>query len=84
MIGIGYRRPGNALRYTGEREQFGKHITNFRACNFNWPRWPRTLKRTADVYNAARMKDAGQNFVKEAAMASLFIARRGTHLFESD
>ena len=27
------------------------------------------------VYNAARMKDAGQNFVKEAAMAKLFSSR---------
>jgi butyryl-CoA dehydrogenase/short/branched chain acyl-CoA dehydrogenase len=35
------------------------------------------------VYNAARMKDAGLNFVKEAAMAKLFssqVAQRVTSL----
>ena len=35
------------------------------------------------VYNAARLKDAGQNFVKEAAMAKVFssdVAERVTSL----
>src|SRR5437667_3759445 len=76
MIVIGAGALASVLRYTGEREQFGKHINEFQGVQFQLAEMATDLEAARlMVYNAARMKDAGQNFVKEAAIAKLFASR---------
>ncbi len=76
MIGIARGALEAALSYTTEREQFGKAINQFQGVQFQLADMATELEAARLlVYNAARMKDAGQNFVKEAAMAKLFSSR---------
>src|SRR5918992_454712 len=76
MIGLARGALEHALRYTGERQQFGKSISEFQGVQFQLADMATELEAARlMVYNAARMKDAGQNFVKEAAMAKLFSSR---------
>jgi alkylation response protein AidB-like acyl-CoA dehydrogenase len=76
MIGIAGGALAAALAYTTEREQFGKSINQFQGVQFQLADMATELEAARLlVYNAARMKDAGQNFVKEAAMAKLFSSR---------
>ena len=76
MIGIATGALESALRYTAEREQFGKRINEFQGVQFQLAEMATDLEAARlMVYNAARMKDAGQNFVKEAAMAKLYSSR---------
>jgi alkylation response protein AidB-like acyl-CoA dehydrogenase len=76
MIGIGTGALSSALAYTAERQQFGKSINEFQGVQFQLAEMATDLEAARlMVYNAARMKDAGQNFVKEAAMAKLYSSR---------
>ena len=76
MIGIGAGALSSALAYTSERQQFGKSINEFQGVQFQLAEMATDLEAARlMVYNAARMKDAGQNFVKEAAMAKLYSSR---------
>jgi alkylation response protein AidB-like acyl-CoA dehydrogenase len=76
MIGIAQGALECALKYTAEREQFGKSINQFQAVQFQLAEMAVELEAARLlVYNAARLKDAGKNFVKEAAMAKLYSSR---------
>ena len=76
MIGIARGALDAALAYTGERQQFGKSINQFQGVQFQLAEMATELEAARlMVYNAARMKDAGMNFVKEAAMAKLYSSR---------
>ena len=76
MIGIARGALDAAIAYTGEREQFGKAINQFQGVQFQLAEMATQLEAARlMVYNAARMKDAGMNFVKEAAMAKLYSSR---------
>src|SRR5881227_3492004 len=76
MIGLARGALEAALRYTTEREQFGKAINDFQGVQFQLAEMATELEAARlMVYNAARMKDAGAPFVKEAAMAKLFSSR---------
>jgi butyryl-CoA dehydrogenase/short/branched chain acyl-CoA dehydrogenase len=76
MIGLARGALESALAYTKERHQFGKSIGEFQGVQFQLADMATELEAARlMVYNAARMKDAGQNFVKEAAMAKLFSSR---------
>jgi alkylation response protein AidB-like acyl-CoA dehydrogenase len=76
MIGLARGALESALNYTKERQQFGKSISEFQGVQFQLADMATELEAARlMVYNAARMKDAGQNFVKEAAMAKLFSSR---------
>jgi alkylation response protein AidB-like acyl-CoA dehydrogenase len=76
MIGIATGALESALAYTGERQQFGKAINQFQGVQFQLAEMATDLEAARLlVYNAARMKDAGINFVKEAAMAKLYSSR---------
>jgi alkylation response protein AidB-like acyl-CoA dehydrogenase len=76
MIGIATGALESALSYTAERQQFGKSINQFQGLQFQLAEMATDLEAARlMVYNAARMKDAGQNFVKEAAMAKLYSSR---------
>ncbi len=61
------------MQYSKEREQFGRKIAEFQAIQFQIAEMATKLEAARLlVYNAARLKDAGQGFLKEAAMAKLF------------
>src|SRR4030081_1288814 len=76
MIGIARGALECSLRYTTERQQFGKSINEFQGLQFQLAEMATELEAARlMVYNAARMKDAGLNFVKEAAMAKLYSSR---------
>jgi len=76
MLGIAQGAYEAALKYTAEREQFGKKIGDFQAVQFQLAEMAVDIEATRLlVYNAARLKDAGKPFLKEAAMAKLFSSR---------
>lgn len=76
MIGIAQGAYEAAKNYVQTREQFGKSISSFQGVQFQLAEM-RTQVEAAKllVYNAARLKDNGQEFVKEAAMAKLYSSR---------
>src|SRR5438128_258608 len=76
MIGVARGALECAIAYTAERQQFGKSVNQFQGVQFQLAEMATELEAARLlVYNAARMKDAGQNCVKEAAMAKLFASR---------
>jgi alkylation response protein AidB-like acyl-CoA dehydrogenase len=76
MVGIARGALEASLRYTAERQQFGKNINEFQGIQFQLAEMATELEAARlMVYNAARLKDAGQPFVKEAAMAKLYSSR---------
>jgi len=56
-----------------EREQFGQKVGDFQGMQFQMAQaWTEIQAARALVFNAARLKEAGKDFVREAAMAKLF------------
>src|SRR5579863_9440697 len=84
MIGLARGAWEFACKYATERKQFGKAIAEFQGIHFQIAQMATEIEAARlMVYNAARMKDAGSNFVKEAAMTKLFasqVAERVTSL----
>ncbi len=84
MIGIARGAWEFASKYAQERKQFGKPIADFQGIQFQIAQMATEIEAARlMVYNAARMKDADVNFVKEAAMTKLFasqVAERVTSL----
>ncbi|HEX7450756.1 MAG TPA: acyl-CoA dehydrogenase [Polyangiaceae bacterium] len=73
MLGLAEGAFAQAMAYMRERVQFGKPIAEFQGMQFQYARLAMEIEAARLlVYNAARLKDAGQPFVKEAAMAKLF------------
>jgi len=73
MLGLAEGAFAQAMAYMKERVQFGKAIAEFQGMQFQYARVAMEIEAARLlVYNAARLKDAGQPFVKEAAMAKLF------------
>ena len=76
MLGLARGAWENALKYSQERKQFGKNISEFQGIQFQLAQMATEIEAARMmVYNAARMKDAGMNFVKEAAMTKLFASQ---------
>jgi butyryl-CoA dehydrogenase/short/branched chain acyl-CoA dehydrogenase len=76
MLGLAQGAWEAAAKYSQERKQFGKAISDFQGVQFQLAQMATDIQATRlMVYNAARMKDAGQNFVKEAAMTKLFASQ---------
>jgi butyryl-CoA dehydrogenase/short/branched chain acyl-CoA dehydrogenase len=84
MIGVARGAWEFAAKYAQERKQFGKAIADFQGIQFQIAQMATEIEAARlMVYNAARMKDAAVNFVKEAAMTKLFasqVAERVTSL----
>jgi short-chain 2-methylacyl-CoA dehydrogenase len=73
MIGLAQGALDHAIRYTQERRQFGKPISDFQAVQHQLARAATELEAARLlVYNAARLRDAGLPFLTEAAMCKLF------------
>jgi len=67
---------GHAAKYAKERRQFGKPIAEFQAVQFALAEMATEIEAAKlMVYNAARLKDAGQPYVREAAMCKLFASQ---------
>ena len=76
MLGIAQGAYEAALKYTAEREQFGSSLNSFQAVQFQLAEMAVEIEATRLlVYNAARLKDAGKSFLKEAAIAKLYSSR---------
>ena len=76
MVGVGQGALDHALNYSKERKQFGRRIAEFQAIQFQLARLATDVAAARLMtYNAARLKDAGQAFVKEAAMAKYFCSQ---------
>ena len=73
MLGLARGALEHATRYAKERKQFGKPIAEFQGVQFDLARMATELEAARLlVYNAARLRDAGAGFVKEAAMAKYY------------
>jgi short-chain 2-methylacyl-CoA dehydrogenase len=73
MIGVARGALEAATAYVKERHQFGKAIAEFQGVQFQLAQMATDLEAARlMVYNAARLKDAGQPFQQQAAMAKLF------------
>jgi alkylation response protein AidB-like acyl-CoA dehydrogenase len=72
-LGIAQRALDETVKYTKFREAFGHPIADFQGLQWRMADMATRIEATRLlVYRAARMKDAGQSFSKEASMAKLF------------
>ncbi len=73
MIGLARGALDHAVAYAKQRVQFGKRIGDFQGVQFELAKMAVEVEAARLlVYNAARLRDAGQPFVTEAAMAKYF------------
>ena len=73
MVGLAQGAFDYAMKYMLERTQFGRPIAQFQGLAFQYAQVATEIEAARlMVYNAARLKDAGAPFLKEAAMAKLF------------
>src|SRR5438445_6975302 len=76
MVGLAQGAFEHALRYSQERQQFGKPIGEFQAVQFVLSEMATEIEASRLLtYNAARLRDSGASFIKEAAMAKLYASR---------
>ncbi|HEX7091163.1 MAG TPA: acyl-CoA dehydrogenase [Longimicrobiales bacterium] len=76
MLGLAQGALDHTLRYVKERQQFGRPIADFQGVQFQLAQMRTELEATRLlVYNAARLKDAGQPYLVEAAMAKLYASQ---------
>ena len=76
MIGLARGALDHAVAYCREREAFGKSIGQFQGVQFSVAEMETELEAARLlVYNAARLKDAGKAFLKEAAMAKYYSSK---------
>ncbi len=81
MIGLAQGAFDYAMMYMMERKQFsdaigGRPIAFHHGLEFQYAELATEIEAARlMVYNAAKLKDAGHNFVKEAAMAKLYSSR---------
>ncbi|OWR41273.1 acyl-coenzyme A dehydrogenase, partial [Danaus plexippus plexippus] len=73
MIGLSQGCMDATIPYTLERKQFGKKIYDFQGISYQIAHLQTQLEAARLLtYNAARLKENGMDFVKEAAMAKYF------------
>jgi alkylation response protein AidB-like acyl-CoA dehydrogenase len=76
MLGLAEGAWGHAAKYAKERRQFGKPIAEFQAVQFTLAEMATEIEAAKlMVYNAARLKDAGRPYVREAAMTKYFTSQ---------
>ncbi|MEK6321663.1 MAG: acyl-CoA dehydrogenase [Acidobacteriota bacterium] len=81
MVGVAQGALESGINYTKERQQFGKSIAGFQGVQFQIAQVATELEAARlMVYNCARMKDAGEDFVKQAAMTKLFTSQVAEHV----
>jgi butyryl-CoA dehydrogenase/short/branched chain acyl-CoA dehydrogenase len=76
LIGLARGALEHAIRYAKGRKQFGHPIAEFQGVQFDLARMATELEAARLlVYNSARLRDAGEPFVKEAAMAKYYASK---------
>jgi len=76
MLGLAQGAFNNALPYIHQRKQFGQPLANFQGMQFQYADAATSIESARLlVLNAARLKDSGQPFMKQAAMAKLVASR---------
>ena len=76
MVGLARGAWEYAMKYAQERKQFGRAIAEFQGIQFQIAQMATEIEAARMLlYNCARMKDAGMNFVKEAAMTKLYTSQ---------
>ena len=89
MIGLARGALDHATAYAKQRKQFGKPIAEFQAVQMDLADMATEVEAARLlVYNAARLREAGQPFLKEAAMAKYYssliaetVASRAVEIF---
>jgi alkylation response protein AidB-like acyl-CoA dehydrogenase len=73
MVGLAQGALDHTVKYVQEREQFGRAIGTFQGVQFQIAQMAVDIEAARlMVYNAARLKDEGKDFVHQAAMGKLF------------
>ena len=81
MVGLAQGSFEHGVKYAQERQQFGKPIAEFQAVQFQLADLATEIEAARLLtYNAARRREAGAPFLKEAAMAKLFASRAAEHV----
>ena len=81
MVGIAEGSWEHGAAYSKERKAFGKALADFQAIQFQLAETATQIEAARlMVYNAARLKDAKQDFLKEAAMAKYFSSQVAEHV----
>ncbi len=81
MVGLAQGALNSAMSHIVERKQFGQRIADFQGVQFQYADLATRLEAARlMVYNAARLKDAGKPFVKEAAMAKLYSSQAAEYV----
>jgi butyryl-CoA dehydrogenase/short/branched chain acyl-CoA dehydrogenase len=84
MVGVAQGALNAAVAYAKERRQFGRPIADFQAMRFQLAEMATEVEAARlMVYNAARLKDAGEPFLQQGAMTKFFasqVAERVTSL----
>jgi alkylation response protein AidB-like acyl-CoA dehydrogenase len=76
MLGLAEGAFAGAVQYAKQREQFGKALSSFQGIQFQIASMAIEIEAARlMVYNAARLKDANREFVKEAAMAKHYASQ---------
>jgi alkylation response protein AidB-like acyl-CoA dehydrogenase len=84
MVGLAHGALDHTVRYTKERQQFGKPIADFQGVQFQLARMAIDVESARlMVYNAARLRDQRLPFLHEAAMCKILsseVAERVTSM----
>jgi short/branched chain acyl-CoA dehydrogenase len=76
MIGIAQGAFDKSLGYAYQRKQFGKAVGEFQGMAFQFSQIATEIEAARLLtYNAARLKEEGRVFTKEAAMAKLYASQ---------
>ena len=76
MTGLADGALGHAIRYARERKQFGQAIAGFQGVQMELARMATDVEAARLLtYNAARLREAGRPFLKEAAMAKYWASQ---------
>jgi len=76
MTGLAQGALDHSIAYAGQRKQFGKPISEYQGVQFEIAQMATEVEAARlMVYNGARLRDAGQPFVTEAAMAKYFASQ---------
>ena len=76
MVGLAQGALDHSVKYVQEREQFGRPIAAFQGVQFQLAKMATDVEAARLlIYNAARLKDSGRDFLTEAAMGKLFASQ---------
>jgi butyryl-CoA dehydrogenase/short/branched chain acyl-CoA dehydrogenase len=76
MLGVARGALEHAVNYAKDRRQFGKPIADFQGIQFQLAHLATEIEAARLMtYNAARLKDAGHSYLKEAAMAKYYCSQ---------